>query len=399
MNQAQHSFHILDAVGLKPLTTQEIADVSRAYQKALRDGLEGKQSSLRMFRSCLSPVALSSLKEGSEALILEVGGTNLYAARVRIMHHRPTIISAYKTPIQQIVFARASEFFATIIGQLQQVIVGSIPDAISVVYSFAGKPFRSSSGVDVLSVETLTKEFVIPGISEEGVGSQFMKAFSDRYPHLVKDQPIVVLNDTVATLFASGSQIGGVDGTGFNLAMNTPQGIVNSESGGFNGVPSYKLNQIIDEKSLDPGNYLAEKQISGAYISEQLKEIVRLLQHQNIAVPYDETITGELMTEIMGYTGKEKGLLILKEACGRLRDRSAQLVGIMVGTIFSAFPDVYAQEEYEVPIEGSVFWNIPGYHDVVEQTIIMVTDKKVIFTNIPEAGRLGSAVAALSFLQ
>jgi hexokinase len=387
-----------DEIGLRSLTPLELKSMSHTYKDALLDGLSGKKSSLKMFRSCLEPVELSRLREGSEALILEVGGTNLYGARVRITNHKPAIINAYKTPIKKIVFTNAKEFFNTIITQLDPIIRGNAPEAISIVYSFAGKPIKTEIGVDVHSDETLTKEFVVPGISSEGIGVQFMEALREHHSDQAKNQPVVVLNDTVATLFSCGARIGGVDGTGFNLALQTPEGIVNSESGGFSGVPPYALNQTINKKSLDPGNYLAEKQISGAYISEQLKEIVRMLRRENIACSYDESITGEAMTEIMGYEGKEKGEVILKEVCVRLRDRSAQIVGCMIGTIILAFPDIYSHSSEEVPIEGSVFWSIPGYQDVVERTIRNITDKKIVFLNIPEAGRLGAAVAALSFL-
>ena len=87
----------------------------------------------------------------------------------------------------------------------------------------------------------------------------------------------------------------------------------------------------------------------------------------------------------------------MKEACERLRDRSAQIVGLMIASIFSAFPQVYTSSEEEIPIEGSVFWNIPGYHDKVENTVQSLTEKKVTFLNISEAGRLGAAVASLQF--
>jgi len=161
---------LLDDLGLRPLTPQEIKTASEKYISALRDGLAGQKSSLKMFRSCLSPVHLESLKEDSEALILEVGGTNLYGGRVRITHHKPTIASVFKTPIQKIVFTSAEEFFDTIISQLDPVISGKVPDAISLVYSFVGNPLNTPNGVDVMSDETLTKEFVVPGISHEGVG-------------------------------------------------------------------------------------------------------------------------------------------------------------------------------------------------------------------------------------
>ncbi|HVZ58291.1 MAG TPA: hypothetical protein VG935_00855 [Patescibacteria group bacterium] len=48
-----------------------------------------------------------------------------------------------------------------------------------------------------------------------------------------------------------------------------------------------------------------------------------------------------------------------------LRDRSAQIVGMMIGSIPQAFPEVYMRTEEDMPIEGSVFWQIPKYCEKV----------------------------------
>ena len=389
---------ILGKLGLRLLNAGEIAEVYNRYKSDLVSGLEGSESSLQMLKSCLSPTSLESLPEGREALVIEIGGTNLYSARVIIKDHKPVIISSFKTQFKKIIFSSSQEFFQTIVASLDGVIKNSRFDALAIVYSFAGKPTRTNNGVDIISSDKLTKEFEVPGIGKVGVGRKLVDTLNELHPGLYSGQPVVVLNDTVATLFSNGADIGGVVGTGFNIALNTPKGIINSESGSFSGVPTYQIVNEIDRESLDPGNGLAEKQVSGVYLSKAFEKIVRILQEAGISLKYSKQISSETITELLKYRGEDQEMLVLKEVASKLRDRSAQIVGVMIGTIFNTFPEIYKNEEERIPIEGSVFWQIPGYQEMVSETIKVITKKKITFINVADAGRLGAAVAALGFL-
>ena len=389
---------ILEKLGLRQLNAEEITEVCNSYKSDLVSGLEGNESSLQMLKSCLSPTSLESLPEGREALVIEIGGTNLYSARVIIKDHKPVIISSFKTQFKKRIFSSSQEFFQIIVASLDGVIKNSRFDALAIVYSFAGKPTRTNNGVDVISSDKLTKEFVVPGIGKVGVGRKLVDTLNEFHPDLYTGQPVVVLNDTVATLFSNGADIGGVVGTGFNIALDTPKGIINSESGSFSGVPTYQIVNEIDRESLDPGNGLAEKQVSGVYLSKTFEKIIRILREVGISSKYSKQISSETITELLKYRGEDQEMLLLKEVASKLRDRSAQIVGMMIGTIFNTFPEIYKNEEERIPIEGSVFWQIPGYQEMVSEAIKVITEKKITFINVADAGRLGAAVAALGFL-
>jgi len=389
---------ILEKLGLRQLNAEEITEVCNRYKSDLLSGLEGDESSLQMLKSCLSPTSLESLPEGREALVIEIGGTNLYSARVIIKDHKPVIISSFKTQFKKRIFSSSQEFFQIIVASLYGVIKNSRFDALAIVYSFAGKPTRTNNGVDVISSDKLTKEFVVPGIGKVGVGRKLVDTLNEFHPDLYTGQPVVVLNDTVATLFSNGADIGGVVGTGFNIALDTPKGIINSESGSFSGVPTYQIVNEIDRESLDPGNGLAEKQVSGVYLSKTFEKIIRILREVGISSKYSKQISSETITELLKYRGEDQEMLLLKEVASKLRDRSAQIVGMMIGTILNTFPEIYKNEEERIPIEGSVFWQIPGYQEMVSEAIKVITEKKITFINVADAGRLGAAVAALGFL-
>jgi len=398
MDEVKMNQDILEKLGLRQLNAEEITEVCNSYKSDLVSGLEGNESSLQMLKSCLSPTSLESLPEGREALVIEIGGTNLYSARVIIKDHKPVIISSFKTQFKKRIFSSSQEFFQIIVASLDGVIKNSRFDALAIVYSFAGKPTRTNNGVDVISSDKLTKEFVVPGIGKVGVGRKLVDTLNEFHPDLYTGQPVVVLNDTVATLFSNGADIGGVVGTGFNIALDTPKGIINSESGSFSGVPTYQIVNEIDRESLDPGNGLAEKQVSGVYLSKTFEKIIRILREVGISSKYSKQISSETITELLKYRGEDQEMLLLKEVASKLRDRSAQIVGMMIGTIFNTFPEIYKNEEERIPIEGSVFWQIPGYQEMVSEAIKVITEKKITFINVADAGRLGAAVAALGFL-
>lgn len=392
VEQAQGA-EFFEAVGLRSLNSAEERKFSSDYKAAMLKGLRGEQSSVPMFPSLLSPVELGSLREGSTSLVVEIGGTNLYSAQVGIQDGHPTVLRSYKELLPGTKYESADDFFSRVANGVAPVMEGARPDAIGIVYSFPGEPVKSAHGVDVMSPEQLTKQFVVPGISNQPVGEALKKQLAEQYG-VSLDLPTVVLNDTVAVLFSNGAKLGGVVGTGFNLAFATPDGIANSESGGFIPPVTNTLADEVDRTSTNLGQYLAEKQISGLYLGEQMGLIARKL---GINLP--QKATAELMSTLLSEQATDKDRFMLREGAVRLRDRSAQLVGLMVGTVVTTFPSVFKDDALSFPIEGSLFWKMNGYSTHATEVASRVAGRKVSFLDVPEAGRVGAAVAALGIKQ
>lgn len=384
-----------DQSGLKRLTPEQERTVSLHYKSELLSGLRGDAKSVAMSPSGLSSTELNSLREGSEALVIEIGGTNLYGARVAIQCGNPFISASHKGLLPTTIFKNAQEFYKLVADNMRPVLKEHEPDAIGIVYSFPGMAIKVGRDVDVISPENLPKEFVIPGISNKRVGQALRETLHNLYGAKV-DVPTVVLNDTVAVLFSAGAKIGGVVGTGFNLAMETPKGIVNSESGGFAIALTNRFAEAVDKQSNNVGKQLAEKQVSGLYLGEQMRLIVDELKQQglNIDIP-SKTITAKTISDLLQYQGTDGAQLILQEAASRLRDRSAQIVGIMAGTIIASFPEVFDADVIKFPVEGSLFWRMPGYSEKVMEVAQRLSQREIRFLNIVGAGRIGAAVAAL----
>ncbi|HVZ67050.1 MAG TPA: hypothetical protein VG917_02205 [Patescibacteria group bacterium] len=381
-----------ERVGLRNLSETEISQALRNYMTALEDGLAGRKSDLPMYNSLLSATPLETLREGSQALILEIGGTNLYGARVGIDGGKPRIIESHKDALPGRQYRSADEFFAYVANGIAPIVSEGKFDAIGIVYSFPGETIETGTGdVDIQSPEHLTKEFVIPGISQAPVGEALKATLQQNYG-IDLATPTVVLNDTVAVVFSDGAKLGGVVGTGFNLAADTPLGITNTESGAFSQIPVNQFAELVDRRSNNNrGQYLAEKQISGLWLGEQMRLIVDELSHEGIpGLPTD--ISAETITQhLSGFEGNP----MVTEAATRLRDRSAQIVGIMTAGIIKTFPTVFESEVIRVPIEGSLFWKVPGYKELASEVAKSLSGKNIHFVNIEEAGRIGAAVAAL----
>jgi hexokinase len=393
-DQSRREADYFESIGLKPLSVEEESLVFSTYQRELLAGLSSQPSSVKMYLSHLEPVRNETLKEGSEALVVEIGGTNMYGAIVRVKDGMPVVVNAQKDPLVTRRFESADHFYQTLIGGLKPIIEAANPDAIGIVYSFPGAASRVPNGVDVRSPKDLPKEFVIPGIDELPVGEAFLLALSKTKQ--VRNIPIAVLNDTVAVQLAADSSMGGVVGTGFNLAFSTPVGIVNSESGGFALGPTHHVAQAVDARSGNVGLQLAEKQIAGLYLAEQMKILAKAFAERGIEIPFPvEAIDGERISDILSWGNPHP----LKEAATRLTDRSAQILGVLIATVTGTFPEQFKDHTLQIPIEGSLFWNVPGYMDKTREVAQRLTGKQIGFLNIENAGRIGAAVAALSFVK
>ena len=149
------------------------------------------------------------------------------------------------------------------------------------------------------------------------------------------------------------------------------------QSGSFDG------SRAIIEKLLKVGNF-SEKQIAGTYLGKQFALATE--RHD-----LDATEISRVLND-----GKADGEYKVAKI---LRDRSTQLVGIMIGTAIKTFPDVFTERLVNVPIEGSLFWRMPQYVERTQATAERISGSEINFVNIPYAGRVGAGVAALSFIK
>lgn len=386
MNNFKKVISYLESKGFKPFSKTELDQIGTNYQQTLL------QKKIPMYRSLLE---LPSKKISGTSLVIEIGGTNFYGAKVTI-NPEALVEKQIKEPLPKIIYQSADEFFQAIASYAKPLIKDKY-DSLAIVYSFPGTAIKVKNGIDVKSTEDPTK-VQIQGINNKLIGEGVVAALEKHSGHSF-DLPLAVLNDSVAVLFADKSSVGGVVGTGFNLAVSTLDGIINTESGNFKLVTENFYSSLVDEASNNQGQQLAEKEISGRYLGEHFKYILSDLVNQQLLKTAIQNYTSEEISNILSgnnqQSDEDKILYLISEV---LRDRSAKLVGTMVGTLLNTFAK-NSQGLIEIPIEGSLFWGMPGYQDLAEQVAKERTKKNLQFVNIPNAGRIGAAVAALSLVK
>ncbi len=427
LNSTSDTIHYLDTqAGLRPFTPTEADAVMAAMSTDLIGGTEYPKhpGSLKMIDTHLSPVPKETLRQyaGEEVFVLTIGGTNVAASWIEItsdgsqavMHNRHTnqdLKSGGK--LRTRVFESPDEFFTEVLSHVGALASLCPIKNLAIVYTFPAQVIDTAQGVDVMSPDKLSKGFFIRGISERPVGEQLVEFMRKSVDYNVNNlKALAVLNDTPAVLR---DKLGGIVGSGYNLAVSVGDTIYNIECGGEKSVPTYPLVEIVDAESENPGEQLSEKQISGLYIGQQLEVAIRELNTQgilnlNVIPEYSGVEKREpLPSEVLSYIFDRNiakleqyfqgevipALPALTAIAQRIRVRSAQLVALQLSSVVNTFPNEFSGDEVVVPIVGSIFWLLPDYKELVKMFAEEYTGKVFTFPPTPDEEAKGAAVAAI----
>ena len=376
----------LAELGIRPYTPEELSTIANAFKQ----GLVEKKHGLKMLPSYLTIVQPAELPTDKTALIIETGGSNVYVGLVSMVDGMAVLSQSHKAALPSRTYDSARHYFETIAELAAPILSSAKPDALGVVWAGPIHSEKRDVGNDA-KVEALTKEFVIPDVYDRTIIEMTREYIGGKYAAL-KTLPAVVLNDTVAVLFSCGAQVGGVVGTGMNYAVSTPDGIVNTEAGSFNGFPVTGILKKLDESSAYPGEMMNEKATSGLYLPEQFKLAIAAIQDTGYGIEMPEVVDAEALSGYAELATPTDHSFIATQ----LFTTSAQLVGTEIGVALATY---HANEDnFSVPVEGSLFWGAPGYVDMATKAASAASGKTVKFVNIPHAGRLGAGAAALGTL-
>jgi hexokinase len=336
-----------------------------------------------------------------QALVVDIGGTNVRAALVRLGPDGD--LSLLAGPIVAAVpgvgdpTVSAADFFdaqARLVAQL------SPPAGLPLGYCFS-YPARVLPCGDAVLVRW-TKDIRVPGVEGQQVGALLRQALER---HGIQVGALRVLNDTVAALLAGAMQpdaatfdhgIGLVVGTGSNMAAffpavrvgkleageGAPAMAINLESGNLGLVDLTGWDFELDMASDNPGLQAFEKAVSGRY----LPRLLAFASDDPQACDPDEGAGALVGLREAG--GGEPAAL----AAGIL-DRSADLVACGLAAVLDTLPPGRCL----VAAEGGLFWKAPGYADRVRVTLarLVGSDDLVRIVGIDDANLAGAAAAAL----
>ena len=294
---------------MKIFNAQEISEFARHYgfhydnintQSLIKEilpemerGLEGSSSSLAMIPSYINPI--TRIPAGKTVLALDAGGTNLRTSLVSFNENGEAIAQGTtKTPMPGTTGQlKADEFFNAIADKVLPLLKENPKiEGIGFTFSYPMEITKESDGI----LLGFSKEVDAPDVVGKAIGSGLREALAAK--SCAYSGPIVLLNDTVATLLSGltsispdgepvrskndfdalpGPVIGFILGTGFNTAypekhipkinyQSESGQIIVCETGNFNISYRGQLDKQFDSTTKNPGTYFLEKATSGAYL-------------------------------------------------------------------------------------------------------------------------------------
>lgn len=259
--------------------SHETLDIQKEAQRFVAQmelGLKGEESSLMMLPTYLK--SQGAITKNQKVLVLDMGGTNLRTAVVELGETGSQISYFKKCPMPGTQGPmEKDEFFKAIARQLLPVADQS--DRLGVCFSYAAQLQPNRDGIAL----EVSKGLQVRGLKGVSVCEEINRALEKLAPGQRKKA--VMLNDTVATMLGGRQEkeysgyVGFVLGTGTNTCY-TERGanitklpaqyrgddmIINTESGGYAGMPRGDMNRALDEMTDNPGEHTYEKMVSGAY--------------------------------------------------------------------------------------------------------------------------------------
>jgi len=410
-------------------------------------GLEGKNSSLRMIPSYITPV--TNIPSGKTVLALDAGGTNLRSSLVHFNENgeaaaRGTIKTSMPGTNEKV---NAQQFFGAIADSAIPLLQEANIEGIGFTFSY---PIEITSDLDGIAL-ALTKEIDAPEIIGKAIGKGLRDALAEK--GFKYNGPIVLLNDTVATLLSghvsilpdgeparnrndfgaeSGSVIGLIFGTGFNTAYletNIPKinfnsfspQIVNCETGGFSIRNRGKLDIEFDNTTKNPGCYFLEKATAGAYLGPLtlhiLKQAIKdkVIQFKKsdelMLMPHLETkILNEFIQAPLAAIGPlgslfeyEEGdaLAAVQYIIAIIAERAALFPAAVLAAIIERIsPANQPYSPVRIAVEGTTYKLFKGIRRALESNLhhMLYRDKPrpYVISPVEQASLFGAAVAALS---
>ena len=253
----------------------------RRFKEEMHHGLNGTGSSLAMIPTYLSPV--ESIAPNEPVIAIDAGGTNLRVALVRFDSQGNPKIDGYQGTAMPGTGSRVDRdtFFGQIVELLEPIAHRSC--RIGFCFSYPTEILPSRDG----RLIRFCKEVQADGIEGTLVGEGLLDAMRAR--GLWNGHRVALLNDTVATLLGGRAGTSGRrfdDGIGFILGTGTntcyaersalieklegapdcgERMLVNVESGAYAGFAQGGLDRLFDAGTVNPGQYVFEKMISGGY--------------------------------------------------------------------------------------------------------------------------------------
>ncbi|ERN15178.1 hypothetical protein AMTRI_Chr05g58270 [Amborella trichopoda] len=440
---------------------QKLRQVADAMHVEMHAGLASEGGSkLKMILSYVD-----NLPTGNEKGLfyaLDLGGTNFRVLRVQLggkegrvakqefteVSIPPNLMVGTSYELFDYIAAELAKFVATE-GDEFQLPVGRQRE-LGFTFSFPVKQTSISSG----SLIKWTKGFNI----EDAVGRDVVAELTEAMERQNLDMRVVALvNDTIGTLaggryYDPDVAVAVILGTGTNAAYveranaipkwhgllpKSGEMVINMEWGNFRSshLPVTEYDHALDSESLNPGEQIFEKIISGMYLGDILRRVLLKMAEEaalfgdtvpaNLSIPFvlrtpdmsaihhdtssDLRIVGSKLKDILGVTTTSlKTRKVVVELCEIVASRGARLsaagiLGILKKLGRDTISSSGTKERTVIAMDGGLFEHYTKFSDCLEKTLKELLGEEVaehvVIVHANDGSGIGASLLAASHSQ
>lgn len=353
------------------MDTNNLKDITANFVNELRNGQNGKESSLPFIKHTLASHSLVEVGETFQTLV--IGGSFYQKALMKRVNGNIKILEYSQG--EQPPFLTEESLLTFIEQHLY-------PDIKIVALNFA-YPLEPTTRGDVVDgiLVSGSKENTFEGLTGKTLGETIETYFKEKHN---RELTVAAANDTICLLLSGlihhewDNIAAGIVGTGLNFAIFLEKtGVVNLESANFDKFPQSEAGKQIDMESVEPGSALYEKEISGAY----------LFRHFNFEAKKNNLPIGEIKStkELESLVNHENA--DIAQLANQVLEHSAKLVAAQVAGILE-----FSGRDLVFIMQGSLYWKGYNYKEMVEKLVIELCPAyKASYENVLHSDLFGAA--------
>lgn len=416
---AEQSRQIAQILSEFSLTTEQLLEVKQRMKIEIQNGLSKSTQDIATVK--MLPTFVQSTPDGTEHgdfLALDLGGTNFRVLLVKIRSGKRRSVEMhnkiYAIPLE-VMQGTGEELFDHIVHCISDFLdyMGMKNARLPLGFTFSF-PCRQTS-LDAGILVTWTKGFKATDCEGEDVVGLLRDAIKRREEFDL--DVVAVVNDTVGTMMTCAyeeptCEVGLIAGTGSNACYmeemknvemiegDEGQMCVNMEWGAFgdNGCLDdirTEYDRSVDDFSLNPGKQRYEKMISGMYLGEIVRNILIDMTKKGFLFrgQISETLKTRSIFEtkflsqiesdrlallqvrsILQHLGLDSTCddsIIVKEVCGTVSRRAAQLCGAGMAAVVDKIRENRGLDHLDITVgvDGTLYKLHPHFSLIMHQTV------------------------------
>lgn len=368
------------------LSHKTLESICEKFIKELNDGLKGKSSMLKMLPTFITHLPLGD--EAGEFLVVDLGGSNLRVGLVKLKGKGQFELDRKKWQLGQD-FTTGDSLFSFIAECIKDYITTNNVDVgrhrcLGFTFSYPVNQRGLAHGELIQWNKALKCDDVI--------GKDVVRLLEEAMHKLGLDIKVgCLLNDTVGTLAAHSycdpdTKIGVILGTGTNAAyvedcdnlrnkldndIQADKMLVNIEWGAFGDgkgreyLPLTSADIKIDAETVNPGKQAFEKMVSGMYLGEVARLLLKEADLDVSEEPF--SLSTVELSKIACAMSDTESVSHEDKICKMVVQRSAQLCAAALVAIYRAIGS--PKERTVVAFDGSLYQHYPGYDQMLRDAI------------------------------